>query len=98
MTVLSLRVRQLVSDRAAGLRRAGHAPRPKDGVVGCIQCGTAAQLGTPEVCCWWPFGCTTSPVDPYPRLCWDCCGEDERADLVDAGCIPAAMRQRGWWS
>ena len=101
MTVTSLtadgrpsRVAQLVSDRAAGLPSRS-AVRPADGKTICRGCGTVAQLGTVEVCCWWPFGCQTRDNEPYPQRCWDCCGDDERCDLIDIGCLVAVTRVRG---
>jgi hypothetical protein len=95
-TQLGRRVALLDSDHAADLPRGRSAgERPADGKTVCRACGTAAQLGTAEVCCWWPFGCTTRDDEPYPRLCWDCCSDDERIDLVDiAGCRPAVARIR----
>lgn len=88
------RVRELGSDRVAELLtgRAGH--RPSDGTVRCRDCGTTARLDTTEVCLWWPFGCSTRDSEPHPRLCWRCCGEHERLDLVDAGCHQAETRVR----
>lgn len=90
------RVALLVSDRAAELPpRFRGAEQPADGKTICRSCQAVARLGTAEVCCWWPFGCATRADEPYPRLCWDCCGDHERVDLIDiAGCVVAAVRLR----
>jgi hypothetical protein len=90
------RVRELVSDRASTLLTGSAADRPGNGIVVCRGCGSSATLGTVEVCLWWPFGCVTRDSEPCPRLCWDCCDEDEQCDLVDAGCPVAAWRRSGW--
>lgn len=68
------RVKQLVSDLAAELPARGlvqrPADRPADMTTVCRSCGTTARLGSPDVCCWWPFGCRTRVGEPDPRLCW----------------------------
>jgi hypothetical protein len=59
----------------------------------CEGCGRPST-GALDLCTWWPAGCR--PYGPQPCLCWDCADEDQRLDLVDAGCTAAAMRLRGW--
>lgn len=41
-----------------------------------------------DLCTWWPAACQ-HPHGPRPQRCWRCCDEDQRLDLVDAGCPTA---------
>lgn len=64
----------------------------------CTRCGFACEIGSIAACVMWPKGCRTMPGDRAPSVCWWCCTEDERVDLVDAGCHTAAMylRYQSW--
>lgn len=61
----------------------------------CRRCHKKVAWTSFEVCTWWPNGCTSIPgTEPRPQVCWDCCDEDQRIDLVDARCIQAAYKIR----
>lgn len=61
----------------------------------CLRCHRCVDWQSYEVCCWWPNGCTaTATSEQLPEVCWDCCSEDERLDLVDAGCVRAIVELR----
>ena len=71
--------------------------RPRAATLTCRRCGTSISWDDPSRCTWWPNGCTARQGElPRPTSCWDCLTEDERVDLVDAGCHEATLRARGW--
>jgi hypothetical protein len=62
----------------------------------CTVCHEVYAWGTPAGCTMWPRGCRTVVGDPRPSVCWWCCDEDQRVDLVEAGCRTAAVHLRLW--
>lgn len=65
-------------------------PPPDDAapVLRCTVCGLTCRRGDRIACVMWPGGCTAGP-DDEPTVCWWDCDDDQRADLVDAGCDQA---------
>jgi hypothetical protein len=63
----------------------------------CRRCHRRTERRSVDACTWWPPECVTG-LGPWrrPRVCWDCCDEDERLDLVDAGCPLAIQKARNW--
>ena len=60
----------------------------------CKGCGRRIERGSSDACTWWPKGCRTVWGDPKPQRCWDCCNQNQRLDLADAGCRTAATLLR----
>ncbi len=60
----------------------------------CAECGLQVVWGSVAACVMWPKGCRTVRGDRLPSVCWWCCDEDQRVDLIEAGCDTAVRYVR----